>query len=39
VNFKALDQYVFAVTQNIVDDVCLHDARERAVREKYLELE
>ena len=35
VNFKALDQYVYVVTQNMVDDVCLHDARVKAVEYKY----
>ena len=39
VNFKALDQYTYVVVQNIVDDVCLNDARQKAVHQKYHELE
>lgn len=31
VTFTALDQYVYSIVQNLVDNVCLHDARVRAV--------
>jgi hypothetical protein len=34
-----LDQYLYVATQNMVDDVCLHDARKKAVYAKYRELE
>lgn len=39
VNFKALDQYVFALTQNMVDDVCLFNARVQHVERTYHEKE
>jgi len=28
VNFGALDQYLYVVVQNMVDDVCLYDAKK-----------
>ena len=36
VSFSPFDQYVFQVTQNMVDDVCLYHARQDFVRDKYL---
>jgi hypothetical protein len=35
VTFTALDQYVYSIVQNLVDNVCLHDARVRAVIERH----
>lgn len=37
VTFTALDQYVYSIVQNLVDNVCLHDARVRAVIERHEE--
>ena len=31
VNFAALDQYIYSLTQVMVDNVCLHDARVQAI--------
>lgn len=35
VTFSPVDQYVFGVVQNIVDCVCLHDARVKVVIERH----
>jgi hypothetical protein len=39
VTFTPLDQYVFSIVQNIVDNVCLHDARVKAVIERHNEMD
>lgn len=36
VAFSATDQYVFQVVQNLIDDVCLFDARVASVTDKYM---
>jgi hypothetical protein len=36
VAFSATDQYVFQVVQNMIDDVCLFDARVASVTDKYM---
>jgi hypothetical protein len=35
VTFTPLDQYVYGIVQNLVDNVCLHEARVLAVIERH----
>lgn len=36
VSFSAMDQYIFSVVQNMVDDVCLYHAKVDSVQNKYM---
>jgi len=39
VNFQAVDQYVHAVVANMVDNVCLYEARIDEIKQRYKEEE
>lgn len=36
ISFSEFDQFMYALTQRMVDDVCLYHARVDAVKDKYL---